>query len=157
MTIAEVSKSITEEFSTFMSRIQVIEGNITKMYLRLQDKLQETEKELEFQKKESARTEEISKLADSKLEQAKETLKESKAKHDEAEGILKSIKDKESQFKRRQDSLSIQESSAEEKMQAANKLMSWAEMEDRRVRFLQKKIDLVTQDESIKKKLRELE
>lgn len=140
-----------------MSRILIIEKNLGKMEKEFQSNIDKAREEVEFQRKESQLIENQSKELRSKISQAKDELTEAKSKHKQADDILLSMKDKEIQFKKRQDSLSIQESSAKETLQDANKRLAWAEMEERRLKYLQKKIDLVTQDESIKKKLKELE
>lgn len=157
MTIEQLKDQFALEFNDFMGRIHAIEKKMVQLQKEAEANVQKTADEIEFHKKETKRIEKLSLEADKKNENSQENLKLSQAKLDESSQVLASIRLQEESFRNRQEALSIQESTSIEQKRDADKRLAWAEMEERRLKYLQKKIDLVTQDESIKKKLKDLE
>lgn len=156
MTLDNIHSKLDEELNAFFTRIGTIEKSITRLQLDMAKDRESIAGELEFQKKESVRIETLSRQADRKVAEAESTFKESESKLREAKRVLDEAHKEEASIKKRSESISIQEESAQENLREANKKMAWAEMWERQLKMLEKKLDLIQQDEHIKKKLKEL-
>lgn len=156
MTIEKVKETILQEFSQFMLTLGAQEKKISALRTELEEEIATAKSEVEFHKKESKRIALLSTEADRKNDEAKSNLVNSQAKLDEADRILEDAKKSEESIRVRQESISNQEKSATEHEQEANRKLKWAEMEERRLKFLEHKLNVILEDENIRKKLEEL-
>lgn len=156
MKFEKLKQAVENEFNEVITRFLSIEREMLKLKDEINTERQKAASEMEFHKRETKRIESLSLDADKKNEKASENIKESEARLRAAEDVLRSAKEKEELIRKRTDALTIQEKSSIETKQEADRKLKWAEMEERRLKFLEHKLNVILEDENIRKKLEEL-